>query len=160
MPQTVPRRPLLPSRALTPLIRAWWRVSRGMTLGARGIATDQEGRVLLVRHGYQNGWHLPGGGVEHGETALAALEREMAEEGGVEVDEAILLGIFANHAIFPNDHVAVYRVTGWRPCTPRSGTEIAERGFFAPDALPDDATPGTRRRIAEAFHGAPPAPTW
>jgi ADP-ribose pyrophosphatase YjhB (NUDIX family) len=148
------------SRALTPLLRAWWRLSRGMTLGARGLAFDADGRVLLVRHGYQKGWHLPGGGVEHGETAYHALCREMAEEGGIEVMAASLHGFFSNHAIFPNDHVAVYRVTEWRPCAPRSGPEIAERGFFPPDALPGGTTPGTRRRIAEGLNATPPGASW
>jgi ADP-ribose pyrophosphatase YjhB (NUDIX family) len=156
MPAAPPRL----SRALTPLFRAWWRVSRGMTLGARGLAFDAEGRVLLVRHGYQKGWHLPGGGVEHGETAYDALRREMAEEGGIEVGAAALHGFFSNHAIFRNDHVAVYRVTDWRPCPPRNDAEIAERGFFPPDALPEGATPGTRRRIAEALEGLTPTPNW
>ena len=31
-----------------PLFFAWSRMSRGMTLGARGVAVDPEGRVLLV----------------------------------------------------------------------------------------------------------------
>ncbi len=131
-----------------------------MTLGARGIATDEAGRVLLIRHGYQRGWHLPGGGVEHGETAFDALVREMAEEGGVEVKRAGILGFYSNHAIFRNDHVAVYRVTEWSACSPRGGREIAERGFFARDALPDGVTPGTLRRLAEAFDAAPVAAAW
>jgi ADP-ribose pyrophosphatase YjhB (NUDIX family) len=38
-----------------------------MTLGVRGVATDGEGRVLLVKHTYViAGWWLPGGGVEQG----------------------------------------------------------------------------------------------
>lgn len=159
MPATSDRPPAL-STALTPVLRAWWRLNRGMTLGARGIATDADGRVLLIRHGYQRGWHLPGGGVEHGETAYDALVREMAEEGGVAPDAATLLGFYSNHAIFPNDHVAVYRVTAWTPCAPRGGREIAARGFFARDALPAGVTPGTRRRLAEAFDGAPVAAVW
>ena len=31
-----------------PLFFAWSRMSRGMTLGVRGLAVDPEGRVLLV----------------------------------------------------------------------------------------------------------------
>lgn len=153
-------RPPALSKALTPVFRAWWRLSRAMTLGARGIATDAEGRVLLIRHGYQSGWHLPGGGVEHGETAFDALVREMAEEGGVAVTAAEVQGFHSNHALFRNDHVVVYRVTAWAPCPPRDGPEIAERGFFALNALPAGVTPGTHRRLAEAFTGAPAAPVW
>jgi ADP-ribose pyrophosphatase YjhB (NUDIX family) len=146
---------------LTPLFRAWWRLQRPMTLGVRVIVCDDAGRVLLVRHGYAHGWHLPGGGVERGETAPQAAAREAAEEGGVAViGEPELVGFHANHGNFPNDHIAVYRLAEWRACAPREGMEIAERGFFAPSALPEGVTPGTRRRLAEIFEGAPRDAHW
>lgn len=145
----------------TPLFRAWWRIARPMTLGVRGIARDAEGRVLLVRHSYAKGWHLPGGGVEHGEDAATAIAREMAEEAGIEAVEApILAGFFANHANFPNDHIALYRIDAWRPCAPKENGEIAERGFFSAADLPDEVTPGTRRRILELAEGRQPPAIW
>lgn len=132
-----------------------------MTLGVRGIVTDDAGAVLLVRHTYTKGWHLPGGGVERGENAFQALKRELEEEAGISPQSApTLLGCYANHANFPNDHILTYRVESWRPVPAETGHEIAERGFFALDALPIETTRGTRRRIAEAFHGAPISPDW
>lgn len=150
---------------LSPVIsagfRVWWRLSRGATLGVRGVAQDDHGRVLLVRHTYREGWYLPGGGVESGETAASAIHREMMEEAGVEpVAPPRLIGFYANHAVFKNDHVALYAIDEWRACAPDSVHEIAERGFFAPDALPEGATPGTRRRLAEVFAGVAPADHW
>jgi ADP-ribose pyrophosphatase YjhB (NUDIX family) len=146
---------------ITPVFRTWWRMRRSMTLGVRGIALDEAGRVLLVRHTYAKGWHFPGGGVEHGETAPDALMREMAEEGGVTIEGAPeLIGIYSNHSVFPNDHIVLYRAPRWRPCPPAEGHEIAERGFFPLDALPQDATRGTRRRVAELYAGAEPSAVW
>lgn len=149
------------SSALTPVFRAWWRLRRPMTLGVRGLICDETGAVLLVRHGYTKGWHLPGGGVEPGETALTAILREAAEEGGVEaIAPPRLIGFYSNNANFPNDHIALYRFGDWRPCPPEEGHEIAERGFFQPTALPDGTTPGTRRRLAEAFDGVVVSAEW
>jgi 8-oxo-dGTP pyrophosphatase MutT (NUDIX family) len=145
---------------LTPVFRTWWRLQRSMTLGVRTLICDDAGRVLLVRHSYAPGWHLPGGGVEKGETAHDAALREAAEEGGIAAERAELIGFFSNHALFPGDHIALYRIDEWRPCPPRGGVEILERGFFARDALPEGTTPGTRRRLAEIFDGAPQDGRW
>ena len=60
--------------------RLFSRLARGMTLGVRGLVTDDEGRVLLIRHTYMAGWYMPGGGIERGETAETALARELIEE--------------------------------------------------------------------------------
>ncbi|MES1198777.1 MAG: NUDIX domain-containing protein [Pseudomonadota bacterium] len=147
--------------AIRPIFYAWWRMRRGMTLGVRAIVTDADGRVLLVRHTYMDGWYFPGGGVESGETALDAVKRELEEEGGISASSAPkLIGFYSNHARFPNDHIALYRVERWAPCAHRSAGEIAERGFFALDALPEGVTAGTQRRIAEAFQGAAPSAEW
>jgi ADP-ribose pyrophosphatase YjhB (NUDIX family) len=147
-------------RVSTPLLRLWWSLSRGHTLGVRGLATDEAGRILLVRHTYQPGWFLPGGGVERGETAEVACRREMEEEAGVSPTALRLVSIHTNFSLFASDHVLFYRIDAWRPCAPDSAHEIAERGFFARDALPEGVTAATRRRIAEALDGAPAAPTW
>lgn len=45
-----------------------------------------EDRILLCRHekpGRGEYWLLPGGGVDHGESLLGALHRELAEEVGI-----------------------------------------------------------------------------
>lgn len=116
---------------------------------------------MLVRHTYAKGWHLPGGGVESGETAQEAVLREMAEEGGVEaIGAPKLIGFYANHANFPNDHIALYLFETWRACVPKADQEIAERGFFARDQLPAETTKGTRRRLDEIFANAQISAHW
>lgn len=152
--------------ALNPLLQRmmhlYWRVSRGMTLGVRGIVLDDDERVLLVRHTYVKGWHLPGGGVEPGETCLDALRRELAEEGRIRLaGEPALHGIFFNGRISRRDHVAVYVVRDFVHDGPRErDREIAEAAFFALDALPEGTTRGTRARLAEVRDDGPLSATW
>src|SRR5215211_4047262 len=70
--------------ALRRVLHFYWRFARGMTLGVRALVIDEQRRIFLVKHSYVNGWHLPGGGVETGETLIDALIRELAEEGNIE----------------------------------------------------------------------------
>ncbi len=144
------------------IVSAYWRLTRGATLGAQGVVIDDEGRVLLVRHGYRPGWHFPGGGIEWGETAETALARELEEEAGVIMKgRPKLHGFFANFTVLPSDHVALFVVPEWeRPRIPPPNHEIAESRFFARHEIPADAARGTERRLAEILDGAPIEPHW
>ena len=140
----------------------YWRIARGMTLGVRGVVLDGDDKVFLVRHSYVAGWHLPGGGVEVGETFLEALRRELMEEGRIELTgEPVLHGLFFNGHVSRRDHVAVYVVRQFRQDRlPKPNHEIVECGFYAASGLPAETTRGTRLRIAEVLDGAAPIATW
>lgn len=143
-------------------MQRYWRWSRALTLGARGIVIDGDGRILLVRQTYSPGWIFPGGGVERRETIATALERELAEEANVVLEAPPeLFGVYSNESIYPGDHVAIYVVRHWSQShMPGPNREIAEVGFFAPHGLPEGTTPGTRRRLAELLSGASKSAAW
>ncbi|MGN6747293.1 MAG: NUDIX domain-containing protein [Xanthobacteraceae bacterium] len=153
-------------RRLEPLMRAlfhaYWRFSRGLTVGVRGLVLDGDGRVFLVKHSYVAGWHLPGGGVEKGETLLDALARELREEGNIELNATpVLHAIYFNRHMSSRDHVALYVVRSFaQPAPPRPNHEIVAHGFFAARDLPPDTSRATRERIAEVLTGRATSATW
>lgn len=144
-----------------PLFHGWARLRRGATLGVRGVVTDAQGQVLLVEHTYLPGWHLPGGGVDRGETGEAAVIRELVEEAGVLAESRpVLLSVHDNGRSFPGDHVLLFRVDRWSAATAKAQGEISRTGFFDPRHPPPGTTRATRARLAEVFSGASPDPFW
>jgi ADP-ribose pyrophosphatase YjhB (NUDIX family) len=133
-----------------------------LTLGVRLVALDAEGRVLLVRHSYLPGLHLPGGAVGPGESCRLAVEREAREEGGLVLEAAPeLFHVYWNPAGGRHDHVVLFIARNVRQLAPRPmSLEILSAGFHPLDRLPEDVTPATRRRLAEIAEGLPPADTW
>ena len=143
-------------------LHVYWRFARGLTLGVRALVIDETRRIFLVNHTYVRGWHLPGGGVEPGETLQTALGRELAEEGNIELTAPPLLhGMFFNARVSQRDHVACFVVEAFRQSAPPTpNREIAAARFVALDELPGDTTAGTRARIAEVLLGVPASERW
>jgi ADP-ribose pyrophosphatase YjhB (NUDIX family) len=147
---------------IRPMMHFYWRFARGATLGARGMVVDGHGRIFLVKHSYVDGWHMPGGGVETGETMLTALARELGEEGNIKLTgQPQLFAIYFNGRISRRDHVALFIVRDFlQESPPKPNREIIEHGFFAIDALPEDTSRATRARIDEVFRGVTVSELW
>lgn len=134
--------------------RLYWRIVRPQTVGVRGLVVSEDDAVLLVRHSYDRhfsnfSWYLPGGRVRRGESLVAALRRELAEEVGVHVrSREELLGAYTNLVEGKRDHVVAFVVRDWDR-TPTDSPEIVEVRFFPYRDLPEGTSPATRRRVAE-----------
>ena len=153
-------------QAIWPVVRRalhqYWRWTRGMTLGVRGLVVDADQKILLISHTYVAGWQFPGGGVELGETLAQALARELVEEASIEIlNPPVLHGIFYAGSESPRDYIALFVVRSFRQLhAPVSNREIAAQGFFSLDALPKDITTHTQARIAEVMFDAPRSDQW
>jgi ADP-ribose pyrophosphatase YjhB (NUDIX family) len=138
-----------------------WRVTRMNTTGVKVMARDADGRLLLIRHSYgeRDQFLLPGGGVRPFEAPERAARRELAEEVGCGLTELRLFASYVTEREFKRDTVHLYlAATADRPRL--VSKEVAEAGFFAPDALPAGVSPATLRRIAEVAGRAPVAERW
>ena len=131
------------------------------TLGSRAIILNSDHQVLLVKHTYQPHWYLPGGGVKKGESAKAAVIRELKEEVGVVVsaDEPVLFGIYYHTYLGVNDYPVIYVIKNYSKISAYS-REIEQMDWFHYDALPDMVSPGTERRLMEYFTHSIPSDRW
>lgn len=136
------------------------RIMRPLTVGVRCAVEQADGRILLVRHTYREGWFLPGGGVEKGETLEAAILRELWEEVGVRPGERPnIFHAYSNFREYKSDHVILFRLKSFS-IEPNPNMEIAESDFFDLAALPKDTSPATRRRLMELRGEASPGEMW
>ena len=137
-------------------------ITRGTTLGVRVLVRNDEGKILLVKHTYIQGWHLPGGGVERRETLEAAAERELLEECAIKnIGDMHQFHTYANFNISRFDHVTLFECKKWEwSGTKRDALEIEAVEFFDPDALPQDTNSRARVHIQELLNGEKPRLIW
>jgi len=67
-----------------------------LRLGCSAAIFDEQGRVLLTRRADNGQWCLPSGGMEPGESAAEACEREVWEETGLNIRVKRLVGIYSD----------------------------------------------------------------
>lgn len=61
---------------------------------------DRRGRILLVEQAGGEGWTIPGGYMETGETAEEAGRREVMQKTGMKIGELSLLGVFSGERYY------------------------------------------------------------
>ncbi|MFI4937939.1 MAG: NUDIX domain-containing protein [Candidatus Berkiellales bacterium] len=131
------------------------------TVGVRALVINANQEILLVEHSYQEGWYLPGGGVDHLESPKAAIIRELQEETGVIVKgEPQLLAVYANQIHGASDYPILYLVKDYEIQSKQLCREIKNIGWFAKDNLPSKVSESTKRRIVEFFNHQPFSERW
>lgn len=126
----------------------WWLL-RPISMGVRIMLIDN-GTVIMIRQTYMPRWYFPGGLVDRGETPLEAAKREAFEEvGAICHSEPRLLGVFTQFVEFKNDHIMLYVCDDFSLEDRAVSWEIEEIRAFPLTELPEDASPGSRRRVEE-----------
>ena len=109
------------------------------------IIQDPAGRVLLARRAHdpsRGKLDVPGGFVDHGETAEQALRREIREELSIEIDDLAYFGTVPNvyeYAGLNYRTLDLYFTAHPRDLsTLRPADDIDACAFVAPDEIDDD----------------------
>ena len=131
----------------------------GLRVSVNAFILDDAGRVLLQRRSDNGNWNLPGGGLELGERLSEALNREVREETGLEVEILRYIGVYSDpdftSLTYPDGRVVHY-VAHLLECRMIGGHlqhdhESLELGWFDPKRLPEPFSPQHRPRIEDAL---------
>ena len=139
-------------RIIRNVMHKYFLISRPLTVGVRCVILNDHREVLLVKHTYIRGWHLPGGGLDSGESAEDGVVREIQEETGLVLEDTPkLLGVFHNKETTNRDHVVLFSSKTSETVDLSVKTfEIKSVGFFPLEDLPIDLDVAAKEWIASA----------
>ncbi|MGB0092469.1 MAG: NUDIX domain-containing protein [Solirubrobacteraceae bacterium] len=121
---------------------------------ACAIPVDGEGRVILLRRGFDPGrglWTFPGGFVDLGESVEEAALRESDEELGIAIELGALVGVYSR----AEERVVLIVYRALAIGQPRTTPEAVEVRSFAPSEIPwaELAFWSTELALRDAFPG-------
>jgi 8-oxo-dGTP pyrophosphatase MutT (NUDIX family) len=135
--------------------------ARELLPAAFAIVRNGLGQVLLVRRADDGYWELPGGGVEVGESASAAVAREVAEQAGVTIKVTGLSGVYSDpghvlayphgNGIYQQFAVCFHAFTPARDAQPDQDETSAAAWFNPEQAKQLVMHPAMRQRLTNAL---------
>jgi 8-oxo-dGTP diphosphatase len=118
---------------------------------------DHDERVLLTRRcidPFCGQWVMPGGKIDHGESILEALHREVKEEVGIKVRAEELIDVFEHVGSEDKAHYIIlyYHTTPLTFDLEPNGQECTEAVWVPKEQLPRfNLPPGTRHILSKVF---------
>ena len=120
-----------------------------------GVIPDADGRILLQSKHEEEGWFIPGGAIEPGETPETALIREIAEETGLIVRPQKIVLVFGGPEYryqYPNgDRVEIigmlYQCAIEGKTNQPLDQETKSLVYFAKDEMPATRLPYPREAL-------------
>ena len=112
---------------------------------ARAIIKDEDGKILLVRRRDNGQWDLPAGGIELGESITDCLKREVKEETGLDVIEAVPIALYTEPRFSMTTayggkfqiFTVNFLVTEWQGQLLKQTNETTDARFYALNDLPE-----------------------
>jgi ADP-ribose pyrophosphatase YjhB (NUDIX family) len=146
-----------PRTGLTPgeLVDQWARDIGYVTpkVGVAAVVFDADEALLLLQRPDIGLWCPPLGWADIGETAAAAVVREVKEETGLVVEPLRMLGIYDGHrhrSGLPYHFYNIVFECRWVGGTLTRTAEALDLGYFRPEALPP-LMPHLQQAVADAF---------
>ena len=133
------------------------RVLHLKTRGVKVMVFNAAGELLLIRNAYGRShlFVLPGGGLGWRESPAEAAAREVREETAVAVERLTPVSTHLSQAEGKRDTIHLF-AAATTDMPEADGVEVEEACFFPLDALPQNVSAATLRRIAE-YRGERPA---
>ena len=119
-------------------------------------AVFREGKLLLVRERIDNGWTMPGGWADVGDTPAKAAERETWEEAGFKVKARRIVGVYDANRVAPFEVFHAFKIIFLCDIIDgeaRASNETSEVAFFGCEEIPKNFSGErtTARHVKDSF---------
>lgn len=117
------------------------------------IVTEKDSVVLIRRKNPPEGWAIPGGFVDYGETLETAAVREAKEETELDVSLVRQFHTYSDPARDPRQHTISTVFIATAEGVPRGADDAAEAVVFHRDALPSPLVFDHAEILEDYFNG-------